>query len=128
MVTKSLMTLGEILLAAKKITQEELDKALEDQKYTGKKLGKILVEVGVLEEQEVFEFLALHLKTPLIDLANMKIDQDLIQLLPEKMIRKYHVLPIFKKLPPITLLDCSKHCRRIATCYGMTIWKSCSVC
>ena len=103
MVTKSLMTLGEILLAAKKITQEELDKALEDQKYTGKKLGKILVEVGVLEEQEVFEFLALHLKTPLIDLANMKIDQDLIQLLPEKMIRKYHVLPIFKKLNVLTL-------------------------
>ncbi|MGA1790830.1 MAG: GspE/PulE family protein [bacterium] len=103
MVTKSLMTLGEILLAAKKITQEELDKALADQKNTGKKLGKILVEMGVLEEQEVFEFLALHLKTPLIDLANMKIDQDLIQLLPEKMIRKYHVLPIFKKLNVLTL-------------------------
>jgi len=97
MVTKSLMTLGEILLATKKITQEQLDKALLEQKNTGKKLGKTLIEMGLLQEEEVFKFLALHLHIPLIDLSNIEVDQNVIKLVPEKIIRKYQVLPIFMK-------------------------------
>lgn len=97
MLAKTLMTFGEILLASKKITHEELDRALAVQKNTGKKLGKILVEMGMLEEKEAFEFLALQLNIPLIDLGNMTIDPDVIQLVPEKLIRKYQVVPILKK-------------------------------
>ena len=97
MLAKSLMTFGEILIASKKISQEELDKALAVQKNTGKKLGKILVEMGMLEEKAVYEFLALQLNIPLIDLNNMPIDPDVIQLVPEKIIRKYQILPILRK-------------------------------
>ncbi|MGA1865278.1 MAG: GspE/PulE family protein [bacterium] len=102
-VTKNLMTLGEILLASKKIKQEELDKALAEQKNTGKKLGKILVEMGFMEEEEVFKFLSLHLRVPLIDLNNFEIDHDIIKLVPEKIIRKYLVFPIFKKFNVLIL-------------------------
>ncbi|MGA1840793.1 MAG: GspE/PulE family protein [bacterium] len=102
-VTKNLMTLGEILLASKKIKQEELDKALTEQKNSGKKLGKILIEMGFMEEEEVFKFLSLHLRIPLIDLSNFEIDHDIIKLVPEKIIRKYLVFPIFKKFNVLIL-------------------------
>lgn len=43
--------LGEIMLAAKVITQEQLEEALEYQKETGIKLGRILIEKGYISEQ-----------------------------------------------------------------------------
>lgn len=47
------MMLGEMLLAACRITQEQLDAALEEQKKTGEKLGEVLVRLGFLHQREI---------------------------------------------------------------------------
>jgi len=52
------MLLGELLVKAKRITAEELDLALQEQKSTGEKLGEILVRRGLLPENELETVLA----------------------------------------------------------------------
>ena len=45
--------LGDILVAAGKITDKQLEDALKSQKYSGKKLGEILVENGIITEDDI---------------------------------------------------------------------------
>lgn len=47
------MMLGEMLLTACRITQKQLDNALEEQKKTGEKLGEVLVRLGLLNQSEI---------------------------------------------------------------------------
>jgi hypothetical protein len=45
--------LGELLLTAYCITQDQLDAALDEQKKTGEKLGEILVRLGFLDQRQI---------------------------------------------------------------------------
>jgi hypothetical protein len=47
------LMLGELLLASCHITQDQLDKALDEQKKTGEKLGEVLVHLGFLNQREI---------------------------------------------------------------------------
>jgi hypothetical protein len=51
------MVIGEYLLKEKLITQEQLDKALNEQKQSGGLLGIILVMQGVLTEKQLVNIL-----------------------------------------------------------------------
>ena len=52
------LRLGDVLLEAGAITQEQLEEALRLQKKSGHKLGRALTEVGAIGERELHEFLA----------------------------------------------------------------------
>ena len=52
------MRIGEMLLAQGYITQDQLNKALETQKTTGKRLGRTLVELGFMPEERLVEILS----------------------------------------------------------------------
>lgn len=60
--------LGQFLLAHRKITEEQLRKAMESQRSTGVMLGKILVMVGALDEDELRKMLALKAEESLFNL------------------------------------------------------------
>ncbi len=55
------LLLGEILLRAKRISREQLDCALSEQKRTGDKLGTVLIRLGLLTETELKAALAFQL-------------------------------------------------------------------
>ncbi len=57
------LRLGELLLEAGAITQDQLEQALTLQKQSGHKLGRALTEVGAIEESELYKFLAKRLET-----------------------------------------------------------------
>src|SRR5215472_9440477 len=59
------MRLGEILLERKKIEPDELERALELQLERGDKLGKILVDMGLIAQRDVLAALADQLGLPL---------------------------------------------------------------
>jgi len=50
--------LGELLIQAKRITPEQLENILRDQLLSGKKIGQVLVDKGLLTEQELDRFFA----------------------------------------------------------------------
>lgn len=94
---KSNLKIGELLLYAGKITSEQLDIALQEQKKGNRKLGEIIVEKGWLTSEDIVETLEYQLGFPRIDLNKYEINQSLATLIPESIVRKYKLIAIDKK-------------------------------
>lgn len=81
--------LGEILVRQDLISADTLSKALEQQKRTGRKLGRVFVDSGYVTETQISEALARQLKIPFIDLHQFNTKPDLINKLPEAQARRF---------------------------------------
>lgn len=86
--------LGEVLIEAGLITQEQLQKALTLQKSSGKKLGEILVEQGVISEDQIIEVLEFQLGIPHVKLDRFPIEQDAVKLISEGIAKRHTLIPI----------------------------------
>ncbi|MEE8573903.1 MAG: type IV-A pilus assembly ATPase PilB [Thermodesulfobacteriota bacterium] len=86
--------LGELLLRENLITQEQLEKATDEQRKSGGKIGNNIVKLGYITEQDLTSFLSKQYGVPEIDLLNIEIDPELLKLIPEDVSRKYQLLPI----------------------------------
>ena len=84
--------LGDLLIQHKVVTQEQLAKALAEQKRSGRKLGRVLADLGFLPEAQLHEFLSKHLKVPFVDLKQLRLDRDVVKLLPEALARRHRAL------------------------------------
>ena len=89
------MRIGEMLLAQGYINQEQLDKALETQKTSGKRLGRTLVDLGYMPEERLIEILSRQFEVPYVKLDNFNIDPNAYTFLPEDMCKQYKVVPLF---------------------------------
>ncbi|MDY0234551.1 MAG: ATPase, T2SS/T4P/T4SS family [Gudongella sp.] len=94
---KSTLKIGELLLYAGKITPEQLKNGLKIQEGTNKKLGEALVELKYVTQDDIVEVLEFQLGFPRIDLNKYEINQSVVTLLPENIVRKYKAIPIDKK-------------------------------
>lgn len=96
MVDKKLK-LGELLLYAGKLTQNQLDNALDIQKKTGKKLGEIVVSEKYTTEDDIIEVLEFQLGIPHVDLDKYEVNPAVATLIPENIVRRYELIAIDKK-------------------------------
>ncbi len=94
---KSTLKIGELLLYAGKISSEQLNKGLEAQGDSNRKLGETLVDLGYVTQQDIVEVLEFQLGFPRVDLNKYDVNQSVVSILPESIVRKYKVLPIDKK-------------------------------
>ena len=60
--------LGDLLVENKLITQAQLETMLVKQRKSGKKLGELLVDDGILSEEDIAEALSQQLELPVVDL------------------------------------------------------------
>lgn len=86
--------LGEILVHAEAITEDQLNTALESQESSKYRLGQELVNLGFVTETEVYSALADQMGLPLVDLETVAIDPSVVKLVPQKFAEKKRVLPI----------------------------------
>lgn len=91
------MKLGDLLVHAGKITWEQLDKALNDQKVKNKKLGEILVKKGFVSENDIIEVLEFQLGIPHVDLDKYEININIAKKVPENLARRYDLIAIDDK-------------------------------
>ncbi|MGI1678366.1 MAG: Flp pilus assembly complex ATPase component TadA [Cellvibrionaceae bacterium] len=84
--------IGDILVAQQIITQEQLEGALADQKKSGRKLGKALIELGYIEENTLLSILSRQLQIPFVELRHYQFDEDLVKTLPETLARRFRVM------------------------------------
>ncbi len=84
--------LGDLLVAQQLISQEQLELALSEQKNSGRKLGRQLVEMGFVEDNTLLSLLSKQLDIPFIELKHYRFNRDLVQMLPETMARRYRVM------------------------------------
>ena len=85
--------IGDMLLEAGIITQEQLEDALEKNKTAHKKIGEMLVDLGYATEEAIGEGLSTQLNIPFISLHGMKIEDDIIKLADGKLLRKHLMIP-----------------------------------
>lgn len=86
--------IGDALVRDGIISEEQLQKALEMQKGTGRKLGETLIDAGMVTEEKVAEVLSRQLGYGLVDLQNIAIPQDILGLVPPNILKKDKVIPI----------------------------------
>lgn len=86
--------IGDVLIAAGAITEEQLQEALTYQKENGGKLGNVLVELGFISDQILITLLTQQLGIDYISLKGAKIEDSVVHLVPEPMIAKYRVMPV----------------------------------
>ncbi len=94
MAAKNSKRIGDLLISAGIITQEQLKNALAEQKNNPGRLGSTMVRLGYLSNEELMNFLSVQLGTPAIDLSDIKINPEIIELIPADMAIKHLVLPI----------------------------------
>lgn len=86
--------LGDLLVEEGIVSEQQVEQALSAQRQTGSKLGSTLIELGFLAEQQMLTFLSQQLSLPLIDLNRAHVDIDAVQLLPEVHARRLRALVI----------------------------------
>jgi MSHA biogenesis protein MshE len=90
--TKKRVRLGELLVEQAVITAEQLDQALKEQKRSGRKLGRVLTDLGIVSENDLNQALAHHLQLPYVDLRQMTLDPQVVRQLPEALARRFRAL------------------------------------
>ncbi|MCE7604298.1 GspE/PulE family protein [Vibrio fluvialis] len=86
--------LGDLLVEEGIVSEQQVEQALSAQRQTGSKLGSTLIELGFLTEQQMLMFLSQQLSLALIDLNRAHVDIDAVQLLPEVHARRLRALVI----------------------------------
>ena len=86
--------LGELLVRENLISLSQLQKAQEEQRKTGARLGYSLMKLGMLDEQELTSFLAKQYGVPSINLADFEISPDVLQLVPAELAKRHQLLPV----------------------------------
>ena len=86
--------LGQILLEQGLLTDEQLDRALEEHRNTPKSLGRTLIDLGYIHERDLVRALAEQVGLEFVDLTDYHIDPSATSLLPEALCRRYRAIPI----------------------------------
>ncbi len=86
--------LGSLLLESGLITQNQLDQVLKKQKWSKKKFGELIVEMGFVSEIDIAKTFSLQLGIEFVDFSTIVVEPEAIQLISEKICLKHMVLPI----------------------------------
>lgn len=86
--------LGQLLLEKGLVEEHHIERALEEQKLTGKLLGTILVEMGVVKEEDILEVLGTRSGLSVVRIKDMKIPKEAIDKVPASVAKIYTVMPI----------------------------------
>ncbi len=95
--------IGEQLVQAERITQQQLDEALAAQQRDGGRIGTHLIKLGLLEDDELVEFLSQRYGVPAIALADVDVDEAILKIIPPDVCRKYTILPVSKAGAKLTI-------------------------
>ncbi len=86
--------LGELLVSAEAITEDQLAEALERKRTEGGKLGEVLVRMLALTEEQLAETLAKQKGLLHVTLTSYPVDRAVVSLIPERLARRRGVIPI----------------------------------
>jgi type IV pilus assembly protein PilB len=88
------LRLGQLLLKAELITEEQLKKAQGEQKMRGLNLSSVLIEMGFLSENALLAFLNKRYGFPSINLSEIELDPKLVGLVGADFMHKNQVVPV----------------------------------
>ncbi|MFH1288846.1 MAG: hypothetical protein ABII25_09165 [bacterium] len=102
--------LGELLVEKNVISQEQLDKGLREAKKTGDVLGKVLIKIGAVTEDQLLQILSEQMKLPYIDLSRIQVQEEAVKRVSGKLVWDYNFMPIRLKGNVLTIaIDSSQN-------------------
>ena len=85
--------LGDLLIEARLITQDNLEKALRLQVDGNRRLGYLLIKMGFISESELHGILSKQLDLPIVDIEE-EFNQQVKTILPRYLCQKYSAIPL----------------------------------
>lgn len=95
--------LGDILIEEGLLTQEQLSQALYEQRRTGQPLVAILINSGLISEEDIVITLSEQLGIPHLRVESYDIPPDVVAQVPEGIARRYHLIPVAKTGTSLTI-------------------------
>ena len=89
------LRLGDMLVEAGLISEEQLGSALSSQKASGRKLGQELVALGFLTEVQMTQVLSNQLSVPWVSLYHVELTRELLTLLPAQVAESCGAIPVY---------------------------------
>jgi type IV pilus assembly protein PilB len=86
--------LGEVLVEAGMITADQLAEAMELQKQSKERLGRVLISMGIGSEKDIAVAIAKQLGLEFVDLDDIVPDETALLVLPEHLARRYQLIPL----------------------------------
>ena len=86
--------LGSILLEEGVLTEEQLVDAIDEQQARGQSLGRTLVEMGYISEGQLVRALASQVGMEFVELADYPVDRSAVAMVPEAVCRRHSALPL----------------------------------
>jgi type IV pilus assembly protein PilB len=86
--------LGELLVRENLISLSQLQKAQEEQRKTGTRLGYSLTKLGIINEEDLTSFLSKQYGVPSINLSEFEVSSDVIQLIPPELAKRHQLIPV----------------------------------
>ncbi|MGB3081721.1 MAG: ATPase, T2SS/T4P/T4SS family [Candidatus Omnitrophota bacterium] len=84
----------DLLVKKKMISAEDLKKAQKTYEEQGGKLSEILVKLGVISKDDLLTSVSEAIGLPLLDLSRLRVEVDILKLIPTRVVNLYKVLPI----------------------------------
>ena len=95
MADNSKIRIGDLMVSAGYITEDQLKEALAIQKQSGgKRIGQTLIDLGYVTETQMLTALADRLDTQMIDMGSYSVDAETVKLIPKQMADQYLMLPV----------------------------------
>ena len=86
--------LGDVLLSEQALSPEQLAGALNLQMESGRQLGAILVEQGMLDSHALTQALATQLGLPTVDLRRERPTAEALTVVSEEVARRFQIVPM----------------------------------
>ena len=95
--------IGELLIREGLITREALERALQEQKASGTRVGYNLIKLGFISEVDLTKMLARQFRMPAVDLSNFEVDTRIAKLIPAELALRHLVLPLKREGRTLTV-------------------------
>lgn len=86
--------IGDLLIQHEIITEAQLEYALQEQKLSGAKLGRTLIDLNFVDEDKMLELLSVQLGIPFLRLKEYSFNHEVTQRLPETTARRYRAIAL----------------------------------
>ncbi len=91
---RSQKDLGQMLVEAGLIVEEQLQRVKEMQRQSGDSLERILLQQRLITPQQLAFFTSLQLGIPYVNLKREGVQSHAVKLIPESIARKYGIIPV----------------------------------
>jgi len=86
--------LGELLVRNNLLTEDQVSKAISEQKMNKERFVATLIRLKYIKEEDLASFLSRQYGAPAINLAEFEVDTDVVKLISADVVQKYHLVPI----------------------------------